>query len=220
MSLFCCLAMTRALTRGRNTHTSSSSSLHMPAVPTSSAFAPPTGTGITYPLPQPGITILRRQPGDQAKKKSGGTQTPPKTMEEREEEYRLARERIFGAGSTSSAEALPGAVSGGSASGERSRSGGGRSRTGTPNTHAHTGTPRGPAAAGLAERDPYAYTYAYPYEARTASPSSRLYDDGGLAQAGYGGLGPIPVQVQARRSPAPGVLRQPMGPGEGGGFGR
>lgn len=50
---------------------------------------------------------------------------------------------------------------------------------------------------------------------RTISPStSRLWEDGGLQP----GLGPVPVQV--RRSPAPGVIRQPIGPGSGGGFGR
>lgn len=143
---------------------------HLPSPIPTSIISNPT---LASPMPQPGITILRRQPGGNEKKKGGGNQTPPKTMEEREEEYRLVRERIFG-GNVAGVEAEGGA--------ERSRSGNGRARTPL-------------AQAGE----------------RTESPANRVYEQQGL--------GPVPVQV--RRSPAPSaVLRQPMGPGEGGGFGR
>jgi hypothetical protein len=125
---------------------------------------------IASPIPQPGITILRREPGANDKKKGGGTATPPKTMEEREEEYRLTRERIFGG------NAAVGDLGDGALGREQSRSGGGKSRL-----------------------------------PQTQSERRELFEPS---------LGIMPTQV--RRSPAPpsGVLRQPMGPGEGGGFGR
>lgn len=104
-------------------------------------------------------------------------------MEEREEEYRLARERIFGGSSAATT-----AGQGGIGEPSRSNSNGGRARTPTQ------------AVAGWE---------------RTIPPAGRLYDE----FTGQPGLSPVPVQA-VRRSPAPGILRQPMGPGEGGGFGR
>lgn len=101
------------------------------------------------PLPAPQIKILRRQPpsNPNAEGESGKT-IAQKTYAEKEEEYRLARERIFGAG------------------------GGGGSRGSSTSTS-------------------------------PAPPSGQSQQ-------------PIAGRI---RTPDTGVLRQPKGPGEGGGFG-
>lgn len=103
------------------------------------------------PLPAPQIKILRRQaPSSNNTEGEGGKTIAQKTYAEKEEEYRLARERIFGAGG----------------------GGGGGSRGSSTSTS--------PAPTPGQTQQP---------------PSGRI------------------------RTPDTGVLRQPKGPGEGGGFG-
>ncbi|ORX40893.1 hypothetical protein BD324DRAFT_647797 [Kockovaella imperatae] len=105
-----------------------------PTVIAPSAVHIDAGTIGTHMPPAPVMQILRRpadSTGNTGRRSTPGTGT--KTLERREEEYRLARERIFGP-PTGSNE--PGqAASSGTHSANRSRSGtptGGRSKAGSP----------------------------------------------------------------------------------------
>jgi hypothetical protein len=118
----------------------------------------------TQQLPTPQIKILRRQAPTNSNPESVVQTAQGKTYAEKEEEYRLARERIFG-------------ETGGSGSGSKSSS--------PVPTPAPTGrTP--PISRG-----------------RTPDSARNLPGGGTLNTGGNGG----------------GVIRQPRGPAEGGGFG-
>ncbi len=115
-----------------------------------------------------------------------------KTLVEREEEYRLARERIFGAEGAASTSVEAGGDRGGCRS-EEGRSGG-------------------------------------PGEGGTGSGSGSGRGSGRSSPIVLDSLGVVPSQVRRSEQPGSGsglgkgkesgVVRQPRGPGEGGGFRR
>jgi hypothetical protein len=113
----------------------------------------------TQQLPTPQIKILRRQPAPNSNPESVVQTAQGKTYAEKEEEYRLARERIFG------------------------ETGGNGSKSSSPVLTPTGRTP--PVSRG-----------------RTPDSSRNTSGNGTLNTGGNGG----------------GVVRQPRGPGDGGGF--
>jgi len=160
-------------------------------------------------MPVNTVKILRRDPSSQQKKSPGPPIAGQKSLSEREEEYRLARERIFGKEAAATTSPLgqgqggggrtPTTTSGKSSPADRNfdlvptqvkRSP--ISREGTPGANGREGS----VAVGGGNGS------------RTSSGS------GGPRSVGGGGGG------AAGREKDKGVLRQPRGPGMGGGFGR
>ncbi|WVR08796.1 hypothetical protein IAU60_005854 [Kwoniella sp. DSM 27419] len=161
------------------------------------------------PLPQPKVQLLRR-PASSSPSGSGpeGGQKGPnrvKTLEEREEEYRLARERIFGPSQDEPGPSVAGggsASAGASASASRSSSGRGSPRAGGPSSssvaQSAPATPSGPT------------TWEGLVPTQVRGPSSRT------SSGNAGSAGGLKAGVSANGGA---VVRQPLGPGGGAGFG-
>lgn len=161
-------------------------------------------------MPQPTIQILRRDqaaPGKQTK--LSGAPAQSKTMEEREEQYRIARERIFGTTSGSGSEAsAPDSGAGPSTQAQSDSIPSSRTSSGK-------GRKRRPKKDGAG---PQLYL----------SPSTEGYDRGSSPTRAPLGPGPTPHQVRGlapaatespRSAPTQGIVRQPRGAEAGVGFG-
>ena len=171
-------------------------------------------------IPGSTVKILRRDPASQQKKSPGPSISGQKSLSEREEEYRLARERIFGK------EAAAAAAGVGSANASASASANGRSPVTSGKSSpaernfdlvptqvkrspiSREGTPGGDGGRGMGGMGGTG--------SRTSSGNGgpRVAGSGGIgagANAGVGGGG---------REKDKGVLRQPRGPSMGGGFGK
>ncbi|WWD20898.1 hypothetical protein CI109_105376 [Kwoniella shandongensis] len=202
--------------------------------------ATPTTIISPQPLPlppTPGIKLLRRPTpsggGDSRFPQgsgAGGNRT--KTLEEREEEYKAARERIFGSTSAS--------VGGGI--GDLSLAESGRSGSGEGSSR-KAGNGEGSSKRGGGNGSGEGSRRASPAGGR----GQKINNAGGSGGGRYAGRGEgdsgsntpfeglVPSQIRGeRKSPLPspaaaaggprgggggGVVRQPLGPGEGGGFG-
>ncbi|ODN98232.1 hypothetical protein I350_07878 [Cryptococcus amylolentus CBS 6273] len=167
-------------------------------------------------LPQPQVQLLRRTPSHSSPN-SSGTSSPTgdkvKSYEERQEEYRLARERIFGAegaveGSGSSKPAPPATLA------QRQRSQDNQPRRQDPPSQTHQPFPQPLPFAGLvptqvrASPSPSLSPSASPYNSHSRPPT-RTHSNPSVA-----GGGVIPSQGGGS-----GLVRQPIGPGQGAGFG-
>ena len=158
-------------------------------------------------MPGNTVKILRRDPASQQKKSPGPSVAGQKSLSEREEEYRLARERIFG---KEAAAAASGVVSAGQG---RSPIQSGKSSPAERNFDlvptqvkrspvSREGTPGvlngGGGGSGLGSRS-------------TSGSGATRGVPGTGGPGGPGGAG---------REKDKGVIRQPRGPGMGGGFAR
>lgn len=159
-------------------------------------------------MPTNQVKILRREPGGPSKKSPGPSTNAQKTLSEREEEYRLARERIFGKEPeqpTASPKPGNGRRSGKNSpvdKGERGERGLGPvpvqvKRSSAPPSR--ESTPVGARSGGMVGDGGVVTADGFP---RGGTPNSGV----------RGGLG--------GRTGDQGVIRQPKGPGSGGGFGR
>lgn len=145
-------------------------------------------------LPTSQVKILRREPSSQPKKSPGPNVQAQKTLTEREEQYRLARERIFGKEPSSSPTSAASTTS--DVHTGRGGSGGGSARA----------SPIG-NGGGMGKSSPVEDAFRLvPSQVRRSPAGSR---EGTPVGAG-----------QRKKEEGKGVLRQPKGPGEGGGFGR
>lgn len=152
-------------------------------------------------LPPSQVKILRREPTAQPKKSPGPSSSTQKTLTEREEQYRLARERIFGKESQSP---TPPAMAGGS--GDRKTRASPTGREGREGRDKNVG-------ANQTQYQNQNQTIGdegfrlIPTQVKRSPATSR-------EGTPVGGAG------QRKKDEVKGVLRQPKGPGEGGGFGR
>ncbi|TYJ51516.1 hypothetical protein B9479_007912 [Cryptococcus floricola] len=176
-----------------------------------SANTKPKAPSILAPqiLPQPKVQLLRRTPSNSSPN-SSGTSSPTgeqlKSYEVRQEEYRLARERIFGAEAVEgSSKPTPPA-----SSAQRQRSQGNQPRRQYSPSQTHQPSPQ--PFAGLvptqvrSSPSPSLSPSASPYNSR---PPTRTHSNPSVA-----GGGVIPSQGGGS-----GLVRQPIGPGQGAGFG-
>jgi len=156
-------------------------------------------------MPTTQVKILRREPGGPSKKSPGPSTNAQKSLSEREEEYRLARERIFGK------EPEQPTISPKPGNGRRS----GKNSPVDKGEKGERGL--GPVPVQVK---------------RSSAPSSRESTPVGVRPGGGGGGGGADGFSRGGtpssgvrgglggRTSDQGVLRQPKGPGSGGGFGR
>ena len=164
--------------------------------PTAQPFASTSDVGQLPPPPK--MQILKRRPQGSkpsSRPASGGTSdSQTRSIEQREEDYRKARERIFGATEDSSSR-------------ENSASGRQRSGVSSPANQSWTSTPSYQTSSpGLGEEQHRIIPTQIrrsPAATRSSTPDGRI--DGRQSGRGRG---------------SGGLLRQPRGPGAGNGFGQ
>ena len=192
------------------------------------------------------MQILRRpkdEPPARSAKSSSGTATPPKTLEEKEEAYRIARERIFGP-SASSEPATPAPPAAGPSKSPIPHQIPTQIRSPAPNAYP-TSTPVRPVSAGAVDGPGYPYMPNDVSGAWSGGGSGVRVGGGWVSSTTLGGnlWAPPPAGVPTSAHPPPrfalgvdgrslpasgrqspsnvgGVIRQPRGPSEfGSGFG-
>lgn len=165
-------------------------------------------------MPTNQVKILRREPGGPSKKSPGPSASAQKSLSEREQEYRLARERIFGK------EPEQPAVSPKPGNGRRS----GKNSPVDKGDRGERGLGPVPVQVKRSSAPP----------SRESTPIGVRTGNVGFSGAGANGAAGIAADGFARgvtpssssrgglggRTGDQGVIRQPKGPGSGGGFGR
>ncbi|WVQ77609.1 hypothetical protein IAR50_007297 [Cryptococcus sp. DSM 104548] len=180
-----------------------------------SANTKPKAPSILAPqiLPQPKVQLLRRTPSNSSPNSSGassptGEANKVKSYEERQEEYRLARERIFGAEDAVEGSSKPTPPA--SSLSQKQKGQGTQPRRQESPSQSYQPSP--PSFAGLvptqvrSSPSPSLSPNASPYT--FSRPPSKTHTNPSVAAGvvpGQGGGG--------------GLLRQPIGPGQGAGFG-
>jgi hypothetical protein len=179
--------------------------------------------------PGPVMKILRRDPTDGSGKRPNSASqvdNKPKTLEEREEEYRLARERIFGPSSGESGLVDELGDMAGLKLDDRSKStsGGGHKRQPKKAGSSGRNTPistQAPTTKTISVED-FDKFKLVPSQVKTSrspapatAPTSNASGSTGYNRASLS-TPPATARNPGSNSSGAGVLRQPRGPGEGG----